>query len=236
MANFVTHVIGATLVTSICVGGTLLLDLVSPLTALAYFGLGVVGGILPDIDADKSIPVRMGFAILGLLLATSSVMLAKNLYPWAILLGIWILIFLGIRYVLYFVFNQFTVHRGLFHSIPCAILTGLLIVTASYYVFTLSAEMSWFAGCFIFLGFMTHLCLDELYSVDLFNARIKKSFGTALKFGSRANLTGTLVLYLVIAGLSYYSPPYELFVHRVFSQKNLYKIQAQVKNFFDRCQ
>jgi hypothetical protein len=31
------------------------------------------------------------------------------------------------------------------------------------------------------IGYLTHLVLDEFYSVDLFNRKIKRSFGTALK-------------------------------------------------------
>ncbi len=31
------------------------------------------------------------------------------------------------------------------------------------------------------IGYIVHLVLDEIYSVDLKNRKIKKSFGTALK-------------------------------------------------------
>ena len=34
----------------------------------------------------------------------------------------------------------------------------------------------------VILGFLSHLLLDEMFSVDLRGTRIKRSFGTAMKF------------------------------------------------------
>ena len=54
-------------------------------------------------------------------------------------------------------------------------------------------------------GFMTHLILDELYSVDFRGVRLKKSFGTALKFwstrGAWPNIStyGKLTILLLLA-------------------------------------
>ena len=44
----------------------------------------------------------------------------------------------------------------------------------------------------MFVGFLTHLILDEMYSVDVYDTRIKASFGTALKFydGKRLGESG----------------------------------------------
>src|SRR5262249_50646196 len=55
---------------------------------------------------------------------------------------------------------------------------------AGYHLFGLATVTSWLIGCFVALGYMIHLLLDEIYSVDITGARIKKSFGTALKFAS----------------------------------------------------
>ena len=40
---------------------------------------------------------------------------------------------------------------------------------------------AWLSGLFLLLGFLLHLILDEMYSVDFTNRRIKRSFGSALK-------------------------------------------------------
>jgi hypothetical protein len=54
-------------------------------------------------------------------------------------------------------------------------------------------------------GFLTHLILDEIYSIDVHGVRLKKSFGTALKFYStrgwwpNVSTYGKLVVLLVLA-------------------------------------
>lgn len=229
MANFMTHLIGATLTTGLCVGAMFLIDILTPVEAGIYLGLGIVGGILPDMDAEKSIPVRAGFTFLGLLVATGGVLFTWSHYPLAMLLGGWILSFLFIRYGLCFLFTRWTVHRGLFHSLPAGFFLSLLIVVMTYHLFEMKAERSWLAGCVLLLGFITHLCLDELYSVDLFNVRIKKSFGTALKLGSSTNLFGTFLLYAASGLLAYHSPPHKQFVSQVWSAKNIDKLRSQIQ-------
>ena len=42
--------------------------------------------------------------------------------------------------------------------------------------------VAWLAAAFMFIGYMVHLTLDEIYSVDVMDTRIKASFGTAIKF------------------------------------------------------
>ena len=41
--------------------------------------------------------------------------------------------------------------------------------------------VAWLAAGFMAIGYLTHLTLDEIYSVDVMDTRIKASFGTALK-------------------------------------------------------
>ena len=44
-----------------------------------------------------------------------------------------------------------------------------------------NAGVAWLAGGFMAIGYLTHLILDEIYSVDVMDTRLKASFGTALK-------------------------------------------------------
>ena len=54
----------------------------------------------------------------------------------------------------------------------------------------------------VVIGFMSHLVLDEIWSVDLRHARLKKSFGTAVKFWGES-LWANVSTYGKVALLSY---------------------------------
>ena len=72
-----------------------------------------------------------------------------------------------------------TDHRGMFHSIPAALIFGELAYLAASGDEVVRAYK---AGAVI-IGFMSHLFLDEVYSVQWSGGKIglKSSFGTALK-------------------------------------------------------
>jgi hypothetical protein len=69
-----------------------------------------------------------------------------------------------------------------------------------------SIMMAWLSGGFILLGGMIHLLLDELYSVDLSNVTVKRSFGTAMKLADFDNKILTLITVIVIGALAYTAP------------------------------
>jgi len=109
-------------------------------------------------------------------------------------------IFIGVRYILLSVFKSLTVHRGIFHSLLAAVFFTLLTINISIHLFQQALLFSWLNGLFIGLGFVIHLLLDEVYSVDLSNIRIKRSFGTAFKLYSYKNgYTSTLMLICTLA-------------------------------------
>ncbi|MBF0111145.1 MAG: metal-dependent hydrolase [Desulfamplus sp.] len=105
--------------------------------------------------------------------------------------------YLFIRYVICEIVKRFTVHRGIMHSIPFAILSaeaGVLIFIPSGYKMAIAVGVSIFAGC------LAHLLLDEMNSINLkygFVPKFKKSAGTALKFRSKSAV-GTTFLYLIV--------------------------------------
>ena len=95
----------------------------------------------------------------------------------------------------------------------------LFNVAIAYHLFGLSTVSSWLVGCFVALGYMIHLLLDEIYSVDITGARIKKSFGTALKFASFEELKISLALGAVTVALFFTATPaLSDFVHALGSQ------------------
>src|SRR5262249_22796680 len=109
--------------------------------------------------------------------------------------------FLLIRYVLSAVFKRLTVHRGMFHSIPALLIAGLAV----FLVFRDSTKVDrlYFGGA-VALGFLSHLALDEIYSVDFMGVRLKlnRYAGSALKLASPSWMA-TAFTYLLLLGLGY---------------------------------
>ena len=100
------------------------------------------------------------------------------------------------------VFKRYTVHRGMWHSVPAAAVAGLI----AYLVMPCQSDaLRVYKSLAVVLGFMVHLVMDEIWSVDTSGGiRFKKSFGTALKFfgsDTLANVSvyGKLLLLLALA-------------------------------------
>ena len=68
--------------------------------------------------------------------------------------------------------------------------------------------LSWLGGIFMFAGYLVHLTLDEMYSVDVMDVRVKASFGTALKLYDTKHLghSGAMAVATVLAFLV--TPPF----------------------------
>jgi hypothetical protein len=77
--------------------------------------------------------------------------------------------------------RKYTVHRGMFHSIPaCLIFAGLAFLICG----TSDLNVRYYKAGGVIAGFLSHLILDEIYSVEWKSGRwrLKSSFGTAFKF------------------------------------------------------
>ncbi len=111
------------------------------------------------------------------------------------------LVYVFIRYVLSLLFKHLTVHRGMFHSIPALLISGLVVYLLYH---SPDQGLRLFMAGAVMLGFLSHLVLDELYSVDLMGVRIRlnKYAGSALKLASRS-WTATLTTYVILAGLGF---------------------------------
>ena len=168
--------------------------------------LGALGGLLPDIDASNSRPVKLLFNVLALMGVAGVLQIFKDSYAPYPLLLIVVGTYLFIRHGLFASFNGLTEHRGVFHSLLAAVFFALLMTCISYHCLHWDILYAWLNGIFIALGFIVHLLLDELYSVDLSNARMKNSFGTALKLFNYNNMTAS-VLMTVFTMLLYWTAP-----------------------------
>jgi membrane-bound metal-dependent hydrolase YbcI (DUF457 family) len=176
----------------------------APFTDAAACGIiACVGSLLPDIDSPNSKPNDMAFGLASVLspvfvlqgiginkLSSSEIILLA--------LSVYVLVKYGARALM----KEFSVHRGMFHSIPAAVIWGALV----YQAFRLSPQLiKNAAAASALVGFITHLIIDEMFSfVNFDGARIapKKSFGTALKFYS-SSLLATTSAYAVMFLLLY---------------------------------
>ncbi len=223
MANFNTHIGVAAVASGMLATLCLQVGLVDAKDALLLATIGVIGGILPDIDLHYSYPSRILFSLLGIVCAFLWIFAAENDFPivylWAAGLGI----YLFVRYPFWSFFQKVTVHRGAIHSILMALFFLFFSVVIGFYLFAKTPFVSWLIGLFMFFGFMIHLVLDEMYSVDFINKKIKRSFGSAFKIYDFNNKAGAFLLIVSIAGLWYLAPPSGQFLDTITSQET-YKV------------
>jgi hypothetical protein len=166
-------------------------------------GFCTVGGLLPDLDSDSGVPVRELF---GITAAGGSALLFHPLRKHAGLPVEQALVFVGlayflIRYGLSALFKRATVHRGMFHSLPMMLITGLIVYLAYP---TEDFYLKVYLGGAVMLGFLSHLVLDEFYAVDFMGVRIRfnQFAGSAVKLGSKSWLA-TLGTYALLIALGY---------------------------------
>lgn len=184
-------------------------EVVNSESVIGYFTIGVVGSLMPDIDSKSSIPIRLAYQIVSALASLLLVLHLARDYSLVELMIIGFIMYFVTRFVVFKAFSDFTVHRGLVHSIPGAAAFGLATGLVAHYGFGASDFAAWLASSFMALGFLVHLTMDELYSVDLLGQKIKRSFGSAVKFGDRSNLVGTVALYVIVGLLFSVSPSSE---------------------------
>lgn len=171
-------------------------------------GLCAVGGMMPDFDSDSGIPVRHLFGLAGmtapLFLLPRFLDAGFSLEKALILAAI---AYFVVRYVLAEFFKRFTVHRGMFHSIPAMLIAGLAVFLL-YQHSQLGLRQYMSLGTMI--GFLSHLVLDEMYAVDLNGLvpRLNKAAGSALKlFSPSWKATGfCYVILFLLGGAAYWNP------------------------------
>jgi hypothetical protein len=226
MANFNTHfavsAVGSGMLATLC----LQIGFVGTQDALLLACAGVVGGILPDIDLHYSYPSRILFSLLGIMMSFLWVFTAKNQMGILQLWGAGLGIYLFVRFPLWTLFQRFSVHRGAIHSINAALLFSLGSAALSHHLFEKSDFTAWLLALFIFLGFILHLVLDEIYSVDFMGHRLKRSFGTALKLIDFKEPLASMSIAIAGGIAWYFSPDAGEFLDTLFS-KETYQHIAQ---------
>ena len=197
MPGFHTHITVSTAVgIGYAVWGGTQYDLTVGTCALAG-GLCAIAGVMPDLDSDSGVPSRetIGFAA-----AIVPMLVFNKLQVYGLTIEQMVLfgapMYLLIRFGLGTIFKSASVHRGMFHSIPAAVIAGLI----GYLVCDSGAHLVHNYKAFaVGLGYLVHLVLDEIWSVEVQSgsARLKKSFGTALKFFGD-NTSSTMMTYCLL--------------------------------------
>jgi hypothetical protein len=152
-----------------------------PACALAG-GMCGMAGMLPDIDSDSGRPLHESVAFLAAVMPMMLIGRIKNLeLPHETIVLAGAVLYLLVRFGATWLLKHCTVHRGMFHSLPAAAIFGEI-------AFLLSTGedvriRAYKAGAVV-LGYVSHLALDELYSIEWNRGRLrlKKSFGTGMKF------------------------------------------------------
>lgn len=202
MANFREHVIVSGLLGVGYGGGAVWGFGFDPMQATLAGGLATLGGMLPDLDLDTGVPIRELFGLTG---ALAPLLLLNRLAGWGGSLEATILmaagVYLLVRFGAAWVLSRVTVHRGMFHSIPAALIAAEIVFLCY------SHSDPWprllLAGG-VLVGFTSHLLLDEIYSVQVrgVSVRLNKAAGSALKLFS-SSAAATFFAYALLLGLTY---------------------------------
>ncbi|MFV0368672.1 MAG: metal-dependent hydrolase [Hyphomicrobiaceae bacterium] len=221
MANFTTHIGAGTVQAGVLGTLTLAADVVAPENIIAVTLAGVLGSVLPDIDLKDSRASRMMFAGLGVFASFVVLFAFATQYSVAELMLLWLGTLVFVRYGMHALFHKLSVHRGVWHSLLAGVFWAAVTATTLKYVLGRHEGVAWLGAGFLFLGYLQHLVLDEIYSVDVMNRRIKTSFGTALKFydGRYRAASGALAVATIVALMI--TPSTKTFVEGI-TQKQLW--------------
>jgi LexA-binding, inner membrane-associated putative hydrolase len=166
-------------------------------TCLLAGGLCSVSGMLPDLDSESGRPLReagtLAAAVVPMLMVDRFQRMNLNHESMVLAAA---LVYFAIRFVLTEVFRRYTVHRGMWHSLPAAAIVGMV----SFLVMS-SEDISlrMFKTMAVVLGFVSHLILDEIWSVDFRKGKyqFKTSFGSALKLWGNSSWANYVTYFKV---------------------------------------
>ena len=203
MADFKSHLTGSTVVGVAYGYWGVSAQSISIESGIVAAGLCSVSGMLPDLDSDSGIPLRETSLFISAVVPILMIHRFRDLGFSAEDMAVAaMLLYIAIRFIAVEFFKRYTVHRGMWHSVPAAGVAGLI----AYLVMPCHSEsLRVYKSLAVVLGFFVHLLMDELWSVDTNGGiRFKKSFGTALKFfGGNAvanfSVYARLILLFIVA-------------------------------------
>jgi LexA-binding, inner membrane-associated putative hydrolase len=219
MANFTTHIGVGTIVSGALATLTLAADVVAPENLVAVTMAGVLGSVLPDIDLKDSRPSHALFSGLAVFFSFVVLFTFAHRFSVAELWILWLGTLLTVRYFVHFVFHRMSYHRGIYHSILAGAFFAFFTAVVFKHLLGRPDGVAWLAGGFTFIGYMVHLILDEIYSVDVMDTRIKASFGTAVKFIDHKHLGHSAAMALATVAAFMFTPPTKTFTDGMRSRE-----------------
>jgi hypothetical protein len=157
-----------------------------------------IAGMLPDLDSESGKPIR---ELSGVTAALAPLLLMQHVNAIGVSgdrAMLFALLMYGlVRYGGAALLARLTVHRGMFHSIP-ALLIASELTFLGYHSDDIRVRLLMAAG--VGIGFLSHLILDEMYSVqwDGVRVKLKKSAGSALKFFGSETVPNGLAMGLLM--------------------------------------
>lgn len=221
MANFTTHIGAGTVQAGVLATLTLAADVVAPENLVTVTLAGVLGSVLPDIDLKDSRASKTMFAGLGVFASFVVLFAFAERFSVIELMILWLGTLVTVRYGLHALFHRLSVHRGVWHSLLAGVFLAAITAAILYYVLGRHEGVAWLGAVFLFLGYLQHLVLDEVYSVDVMNRRIKSSFGTALKIYDSRYRAASIAMAIAALGALFVTPPTATFVEGI-SQRSLW--------------
>ena len=219
MANFTTHIAVGTVVSGGLATLTVAADVIGPESLVAVTMAGVLGSILPDIDLKDSRPSRIMFSGLAVFFSFCVLFANAGKFSIAELWLLWLGTFVTVRYGAEAAFHRFSYHRGIWHSILAGVMFWFLTTIVFKLLLGRHDGVAWLGGGFLFIGYMTHLILDEIYSVDVLDRRLKLSFGSALKLADFKHPGETATVAAVAALAFVLAPSSQTFIESMSSRQ-----------------
>jgi membrane-bound metal-dependent hydrolase YbcI (DUF457 family) len=197
MGNFVHHSAGALISGAACSAMASMILHLEVIDSAACGVLCAISSLLPDIDSPTSRPAEFVISMVSAIIPAFIVYKVHMNGPSQTILII-VLSYFATRVLIQQIISRLTVHRGMIHSIP-----SLFIWTSIVFLICDNAEYEIRTGlaASAAIGFLTHLIIDELFSmIDIAGGKFapKKSAGTALKFTS-SSIPATFLSYICLA-------------------------------------
>lgn len=226
MANFKTHLsFGVILgMASVALAASYSVTTDEILMSLGFIFV-VIGSLLPDLDSDEGIPLRIVLHVFALLCSLVAFLFTRQENPGDTITQLFTMmaVYGLVRYALGYVLKKFTHHRGMFHSLPAmllAFLAGLMILEN----FELNPLEKLLVAGSLAAGYLGHLVLDEVKAATSFSGRRLRPtrfFGNALKLASKSK-TANITVYSLLAAAIYLNLPllkyYYYFFQGVYHQ------------------
>ncbi len=192
--------------------------------AVIVFFATSIGSFLPDMDSESGLPVKIIFGMYAYLAATLAMYFVSNLgLNFIFVLLAPALAFIIVKVFLEKIFNKFTSHRGIFHSVP-AILIVFLICLLIASKTNLPVKEQFIISLSVAMGYFCHLLLDEIFAFNFLTSSkskdlslweqvkkrftTKKSFGTALDLGfNQPEKYPGIIAYAILIVLIFFTFP-----------------------------